>query len=101
MQTGIGDPDDILLPREFQLNQNYPNPFNPSTTIEFLLPGRSAATLEIYNVLGQTVERLHGGVLPAGDHKFSWDASKYPSGVYFYRLKSAFGIQTKRMILVK
>ncbi|MCH7879359.1 MAG: T9SS type A sorting domain-containing protein, partial [candidate division Zixibacteria bacterium] len=84
-----------------QLNQNYPNPFNPSTTIGFSLPARSTATLEIYNVLGQSVERLHSGVLPAGDHKFSWDASKFPSGVYFYRLKSALGVQTKKMLLVK
>ncbi len=101
IQTGIGDPDDVLVPRKFDLNQNYPNPFNPSTTIGFSLPNRSSATLEIYNILGQSVERLHTGVLPAGDHKFSWDASRYPSGVYFYRLKSSLGVLTKRMILVK
>lgn len=101
IQTDVGDDDEVLIPRKFDLNQNYPNPFNPSTTIGFSLPARSAATLEIYNILGQSVERLHSGILPAGDHKFSWDAARYPSGVYFYRLKSSQGVLTKKMLLVK
>ncbi|MFQ5607088.1 MAG: T9SS type A sorting domain-containing protein [Candidatus Zixiibacteriota bacterium] len=99
--TDVGDPDNVLLPREFILNQNYPNPFNPTTTIGFSLPTRSDITLQVFNLLGQSVELVHMGELPAGEHKFNWDASEYPSGVYFYQLKSSHGIQTRKMILVK
>jgi hypothetical protein len=45
-------------------------------------------------------------MLPAGPHDAIWtgrDAvgKDSASGVYFYRLESAFGVQTRRMVLLK
>jgi hypothetical protein len=38
---------------------------------------------------------------PAGTYRASWDASKMPSGVYFYRLRSGEYTQTRKLVLLK
>ncbi|MEW6050741.1 MAG: T9SS type A sorting domain-containing protein [Candidatus Zixiibacteriota bacterium] len=98
--TALGD-DKGLLPEEFALGQNYPNPFNPSTVISYALPRASHVTLEVFNVLGQRVATLVDRRVDAGVHQVTFDASRQPSGVYFYRLTHDLGSETKKMILVK
>ena len=88
------------LPDRFGLSQNYPNPFNPTTTIEFSLPVAAEWKLTIFNILGQQVERF-GNKSEAGYHKIEWDAGRYASGVYFYRLSAGEYSATKKMILLK
>jgi hypothetical protein len=39
--------------------------------------------------------------MEAGYHSVEFDASKLPSGVYFYRLKTEHFINTKMMLLLK
>ncbi len=99
--TDINDDINTSLPTEFSLSQNYPNPFNPTTVIEFTLPAASDITLEIFNVLGQRVETLASGRFSAGSHYFEFDASERTSGLFFYRLTSQNGVETKKMLLVK
>jgi hypothetical protein len=89
------------LPTEYNLAQNYPNPFNPKTQISFALPHSGKVKLVIYNVLGQEVETLVDGEMVAGNHAVSWEASKYASGVYFYRLDAERYTQTLKMMLLK
>lgn len=105
----VGVPAANQVPNSFNLAQNYPNPFNPSTTIKFSLPKSSFASLKIYDMLGREVSTLISGELEAGDHEIKWNASNYPSGVYFYKLaagdpstSSGQGYtDTKKMILAK
>jgi hypothetical protein len=106
-ETGAGD-DVIAIPREFFLAENYPNPFNPSTVISYGLPRDAHVRLEIFNILGQRVRLLYGGLQRAGYRQVVWDGSDgageaVSSGVYFYRLSTADGSfnQTKKMLLVK
>ncbi len=100
---GFGPP----LPTEFELFQNYPNPFNPTTTIEFSIAGQAEhVTLEIFNVLGQQVDRLLDETRAAGHYSVEWDATssggqKVATGVYFYRLQVGGQSQTKKMLLLK
>jgi hypothetical protein len=89
------------FPALFALYQNYPNPFNPSTVITFSLPCSGLTTIRIFNVLGQEIATLVNGTLPAGKHSVSWFAQNYPSGVYFYRLRSASFIETKKLVLMR
>jgi len=89
-------------PDKFVLAQNYPNPFNPSTLIEFVVPQNGFATMKVYNLLGQEVGTAFEGNVDAGRiYAARFDASNLPSGLYFYTLRSAGKIETKRMLLLR
>jgi hypothetical protein len=91
-------------PVRFKLDQNYPNPFNPTTTIAFELPEDAIVTLKIYNLLGQEVETLADQEeFTEGTNEVPFDASRYASGVYYYRLVVNDGQfqQVKKMMLLK
>jgi hypothetical protein len=89
------------LPNEFALMQNYPNPFNPETKISYQIPASGYVSLKVYDMLGKEVATLVNGMQEAGEQQAIFSASKYPSGMYFYTLKSASFVETKRMVLVK
>ncbi len=91
----------VPLPQKIQLRQNYPNPFNPVTTIEFTLPAKQHVNLTIYNATGQEVATLISGEMNAGTHRVEWQGGHLPSGVYFYRLKTAHTVLTRKMLLLK
>jgi hypothetical protein len=85
----------------YYLLPNYPNPFNPSTKISWQVPVGSWQTIKIYDVLGKEIATLVDEYKPAGSYEVEWDASNYPSGVYFYQLKADSFIEIKKMILIK
>jgi hypothetical protein len=94
------------MPKDYRLEQNYPNPFNPSTTISFSIPKGAYVTLRVFNSVGQLVSTIVDGFEYPGEHKLSFDGSKLPNGVYFYRLSAETPdgnrfTQSKRMVLVK
>ena len=90
-----------VLARAAVLEQNQPNPFNPLTQIKFSLQREGAVTLTIYNVRGEAVAKLADGVMSAGDHFVTWDATDHPSGVYFYRLEGDGIAETRKMTMLK
>lgn len=91
-----------LAPKEFTLGQNYPNPFNPSTTIEFTLQEDGHVLLKLYDIKGSELETLLNEERKAGYyHSISFDASRFGSGTYFYRLLANGQVLTKKMTLVK
>jgi len=91
-----------VIPTSYKLNQNYPNPFNPATKITFDVAKLSNIKLSVYDVLGREVSVLVNKQLNAGQFSVDWDASNFPSGIYFYVL-SANGdkVNTKKMVLKK
>jgi hypothetical protein len=89
------------IPKTFELFQNYPNPFNPITQIKFDVPKSSFINLTIYDAVGKEIGVLVNENLQAGSYSVDWDASTYPSGVYFYRITAGDYVQTKKMVLVK
>ncbi|MFH1687445.1 MAG: T9SS type A sorting domain-containing protein [bacterium] len=99
--TDVDDGDWALVPDQVSLAQNYPNPFNPTTTIAFSLPERSKVTITVIDILGRTVNEIDMGELAAGTHETIYDASALASGMYFYRLDTELGRQTRKMILLK
>jgi hypothetical protein len=89
------------VPEAFKLYPNYPNPFNPATKIKFDLAKASLTKLIVYDALGRELETLANRELQAGTYEFTWNASKYNSGIYFVRIISDKYIETKKMALVK
>ncbi len=96
------------VPEKYYLSPNYPNPFNPVTNIKFDLPESGLVRIKIYNLLGKEVTSLVNSYLSAGKYTAAWNASQFPSGVYFYRMevitnggfKRSF-VQSGKMILLK
>jgi hypothetical protein len=96
------------VPAKLILFQNYPNPFNPTTKIEFEIPFLKESegmqypvTLKIYDILGKEVETLVDKKLNPGDYEILWDASRFPSGVYFYCLSAHGYNESKKLVLIK
>jgi photosystem II stability/assembly factor-like uncharacterized protein len=97
--TAIDD-DSNPLPSYTRLGI-FPNPFNSSTSISFTLGEPGLVSLSVYNIRGQRITELFRGIRQAGEHSISWDASGYPSGVYFARLEAGGSSQTAKMVLLK
>jgi hypothetical protein len=95
--SAIGDP--AALP--YTLGQNYPNPFNPATTFKFTLPSQDFVTLKVYDVSGRLVATVLSKEMTPGEHTVRFDATGLVSGVYFYRLETSAGVQTKKMVLLQ
>ncbi len=96
--TGISNNN---IPVDFSLSQNYPNPFNPITNIKYEIPKSGFVTLKICNVLGIEISTLVNETRQQGSHEVTWDASDFPSGVYFYELSAGEFTERKKMVLVK
>jgi hypothetical protein len=99
--TSIDREADLDLPTELALAGNYPNPFNPITTLDYSLPEPGEISISVYNILGQKVARLFEGEKPAGRYTVTWNASDYPSGVYFARLEAGGSSRSIKMLLLK
>ncbi len=93
--------NNLFIPQQFNVSQNYPNPFNPNTQINVSLPEDSKLTIDIYNLLGEKVSNMFTGEVKAGENKFTFNGEFFSSGIYYYSVKTKFGLITKKMILVK
>ena len=89
------------IPDHFEMFGNYPNPFNPQTNIKFGLPTKSFVTLKIYDISGKEIETLVDGYIDAGYHTLLFNASKYSSGIYFYKLVTNNNVCSGKMVLIK
>ena len=89
------------VPAKYNLSQNYPNPFNPSTNINFDIPKDVNVKLVIYDIVGNEQATLIDKDLRAGSYSVDWDASSFPSGVYFYKFTADDYSKTNKMILLK
>jgi photosystem II stability/assembly factor-like uncharacterized protein len=89
------------IPTVYRLEQNYPNPFNPSTKFKVDIPEHSMVKVSVFDMLGREVETLVNQDMKPGKYEVSWNASKFSSGIYFYRIVTNSFTDTKKMILVK
>ncbi|MCF8242954.1 MAG: T9SS type A sorting domain-containing protein [Melioribacteraceae bacterium] len=85
----------------FSLEQNYPNPFNPKTTINLEIFEADDFEITVYDLVGKKLVILHSGMLSQGVYSFTFDGTKYPSGIYFYEVKTPSGSIVRKMILAK
>jgi predicted esterase len=85
----------------FELYNNFPNPFNPETVISYQLPESDHVELKVYDILGYETLTLVNGEQYPGQHKIKLDGTNLTSGIYFYQIKTANFIETKKMLLIK
>ncbi len=89
------------LPANFILHQNYPNPFNPLTNISYQINQSTFVDISIYDINGNLVESLVRDSKNPGNFSVIWDANRFNSGIYFYKITAGEFSDTKKCLLVK
>jgi hypothetical protein len=86
---------------QYYLSQNYPNPFNPTTVISYSVPSKKYVNISVFDILGNKITTLVNEAKQAGNYEIKFDANPYPSGTYFYQIKTEDYTNTKKMLLLK
>lgn len=89
------------IPNSFKLYQNYPNPFNPITNVKYQITQSTFVNITVYDILGRNIETLVNENQKAGTYLVDWNAQKYTSGIYFYKLITKDYSETRKMTLIK
>jgi hypothetical protein len=100
ISTAVNDP---APSNGLEVFANYPNPFSNTTNISFQLIEPTEVAVEIYNMAGQMIDRLIDTELPAGRHTLTWGSENNsglgtPDGMYFYRIITPSGVETRKMV---
>ncbi len=94
-------PKNNAAPAGYLIEQNFPNPFNPETRIRYEIGDRGLVKLAVYDILGREAEVLVNEEKSAGTYSITWDASRFSSGVYFYKLEAGSYVSTKKLVLLR
>jgi len=97
----IGVDAPLKAPNNSKLFLNYPNPFNPSTSIKYELAEDAFVVLKVYDLLGKKVADLVDEKQNAGTYNVEWNASNFPSGIYYYKITTGNFSDTRKMLLIK
>lgn len=88
-------------PPDLTMGAPHPNPFNSSTEVDLSLSKAGRASLLVYNSLGQVVDDVFNGSLPAGVHTFIWKPADVASGVYWLRASVGPQATARRILYLK
>ncbi len=83
---------------DITVGQNIPNPATGNTSIEISSSTVAPVTVEVSNMIGQTVQTVNAGVIN-GTMKVNLDVSNLEAGVYFYTVTIANERVSNRMIV--
>jgi hypothetical protein len=78
-----------------------PNPFSPSASLNFNLPNRDMAEINIYNVSGKLVATLLNKQLDSGEHSVKWAPGQLSSGIYIVSAKIGLKTFKEKIIFCK
>ncbi|GAP43106.1 protein containing Por secretion system C-terminal sorting domain [Lentimicrobium saccharophilum] len=83
--VGVKDPGVLNEQGNSLMFRNYPNPFTQGTTISWHQPEKAHVVLKLYDFTGKEMCTLMDCDRSSGEHRFNYDASKLPSGIYFLK----------------
>ena len=83
----------------FSVSQNFPNPTSGITRLAIENVEPANYQLTIVDITGRVMENTDLGMLDAGRHVHTVDATNYAAGVYFYTVRSAGHKVTKKLIV--
>jgi hypothetical protein len=79
----------------------YPNPVNDVANVQFAVANASEVTLNVLNMLGQTVFANDLGTVLGGEHRTEIDFSSLDSGMYLVNLTTNGETQTIKVTVTK
>jgi hypothetical protein len=105
VETEISGPDGPRPDTAPRLLPAAPNPFNPATTLSWRATAGSPVTVDVLDLRGRRVSRIHAGAATGGWQQATWrglDAFGRPAsaGVYLVRLDAAEQTRTIRVTLM-
>ncbi len=77
----------------------YPNPARAITCIPVSAMSKTNGTIIVRNTLGQAVETVFEGQIPAGNSNYFLDAATYTPGTYFVELRAGDRVTVKKLIV--
>jgi len=77
---------------------SYPNPFSGSTNIKLQLDKSSYVRIVITDISGRLVATLQEGNLTEGTHRFEFDGSALPKGMYIAKVITTDAQKSVKMI---
>lgn len=92
--------------RTVMLASPRPSPSAGNTILQFALPGRQRAELQVFNVEGRLIRTLANGVLAPGLHQLVWDGRNNAGldmgpGVYFVSLRTDGAARASRLVRIR
>ena len=57
--------------------------------------------IAVYNILGQRTDYLVNNFQTQGYYSIRWDASRYPSGLYFITMEAGQFRETRKVLMIK
>lgn len=79
----------------------YPNPTNNTTTVRFGIKNAANTSIELVNVVGQTVKTINFGKVEAGNHEYALSVDGLKTGVYFVKVISGNSVKTERLVVAE
>ncbi|NVN95943.1 MAG: agmatine deiminase family protein [Bacteroidetes bacterium] len=73
---------------QVQLGSIYPNPASAVTCIPVETTKEIAATIELFDMIGEKVQTIYEGKIPSGNKNFFINATDLRKGVYFVKLST-------------
>ncbi len=93
-----------VAPQALALQSPYPNPFNGTTSLRVGLPEQSDLRVDVFDVAGRKVYSETRRNLQRGWHDLEFAGrnsrdARLASGVYFYRVRAAGTVLTRKLVI--
>ena len=95
--TSTGTEDELPV-RGFKVAAPYPNPVQQSVAIPFSADASQQVAFSLYDITGREVLAAFDAYVTAGFHRFSVDMGGLVPGLYVYRIQSAGGVTSGKVI---
>lgn len=78
----------------------FPNPFSERTRLRLNLATGCPVRVEVLNTLGHRIQLLANKNLQPGTHELDFEAKGLPSGNYFFKVQTPYGIHNTKIIKI-
>jgi len=94
--------DGTLPGEEADIDQDlnvFPNPAQQTNTLTYSIDREGPVTIKLINDQGITVQNILSETQPLGIYDVKVDISDLKSGVYIYRIETAKGVKTQKLVV--